>query len=182
MPGLKLRAAVAERSAGNYDKAIAMLSGLLKEKPQLLPAQVEAAKTYQLRGENDNPDYYVPAIKGGGTGIGQNIWGWGKLALQTSRDPQFRDIFHEARYNIAVCRSRFGETQNDKTKKKELLTLAKSDISNTKQFEPTLGGDKWKPLYDKLLRNIQQQLHEPVVGLEELDKKAAAAAADDQKS
>ncbi len=172
-----------QRGAGNYDKAIAVLAGLLKEKPQLLPAQIEAAKTYQLRGDNENPDFYVPAIKGGGnTGNAQSIWGWGKLALQTSRDPQFRDIFHEARYNIAVCRSRFGETRTDNAKRKELLKLAKNDIRNTKQFEPTLGGDKWKPLYDKLLRNIQQQLREPVVGLKELDKKATAPPDDAEKS
>lgn len=182
LPGIKLRAAIAQRNAGNYDKAISVLAELLKEKPQLLPAQVEAAKTYQLRGDNENPDFYVPAIKGGGKGSAENIWGWGKLALQTSRDPQFRDIFHEARYNIAVCRSRFGETRTDKAEKKQLLTLAKNDIRNTRQFEPTLGGEKWKPLYDKLLRNIQQQLHEPVVGLKDLDQKDTAPPADAEKS
>ncbi len=183
LPGVKIRAAIAQRGAGNYDQAIAVLAGLLKEKPQLLPAQIEAAKTYQLRGDNENPDFYVPAIKGGGnTGNSQSIWGWGKLALQTSRDPQFRDIFHQARYNIAVCRSRFGETRTDNAKRTELLKLAKNDIRNTLQFEPTLGGDKWKPLYDKLLRHIQQDLREPVVGLKELDQKATAPPDDAEKS
>ncbi len=183
LPGIRIRAAIAERGAGNYDKAISILGGLLKERPQLLPAQIEAAKTYQLRGDTDNPDFYVSAIKGGGNaGNANSIWGWGKLALQTSRDPQFRDIFHEARYNVALCRSRFGETRTDKAEQKKLLELAKNDIRNTMQFEPTLGGDKWKPRYDKLLRNIQQELHEPAVGLKEFDQKPAALPDDAEKS
>jgi hypothetical protein len=169
LPGIKLRMAIALRSGGNYDKALAVLGDVLTDKPQLIPAQVEAARTYQARGENDKPDYYVPAIKGPGKGSSQ-IWGWGKIALQTSNNPNFRDTFHEARYNIAVCRSRYGEAQKDDLRRK-LLELAKKDIRNTKDFEPTMGGDKWKPLYDKLLRNIQKELGEKPIGLKEFEQK-----------
>jgi hypothetical protein len=178
LPAIKHHLALDCRSLGDYEKAIAMFIDVLKEKPTLLPVQIEAAYTYQLRGENENPDYFVGAMLGG-RGPAEVIWGWNQIAQKTARDEKFRDKFHEARYNMALCRVEFAATRNTPEEKKKLLELAKGTIRETNRYEATMGGAKWKPQYEKLLREIQKDLGEPVVGLlvfeqQEAEKGAAS--------
>jgi len=164
LPAIKHHLALDYRSLGDYEKAIAMFIDVLKEKPTLLPVQIEAAYTYQMRGENENPDYFVGAMLGG-RGPAEIIWGWNQIAQKTARDERFRDRFHESRYNMALCRVEFAGTRNTPEEKRKLLELAKGTIRETNRYEGTMGGAKWKPQYEKLLREIQKDLGEPVVGL-----------------
>jgi hypothetical protein len=170
------RLAIDYRNLGDYEKSIAMFIDVLKEKPTLLPVQIEAAYTYQMRGENDNPDYFVGAMFGG-KGPAESIWGWNQIAQKTARDKRFSDVFHEARYNMAVCRVEFADRQKNAADKQKLLELAKETIRKTKEYEATMGGSKWKPQYEKILRDIQKQLGEPVVGLIEFDQQKAEQSA-----
>ena len=179
---VRYRLALLYRSLGDFDQAIARLAEILKAKPTLLSVQIEAARTYQMRGAVDQPEYYIAAIQGG-KGDTAAIWGWGKLANRTSQDAKFRETFHEARYNIALCRKLYAELrpEND-ARKKTLLELAKDSIHDTQQFESTMGGEKWKPKYDALLRDLQKQLDQPPVGLYEFENKPAAAPAAEMKN
>src|SRR5262249_8487457 len=93
-------------------------------------------------------------------------------AQMTKSEAKYRDTFHLARYNIAVCRKELGESRKNADEKRSLLELAKDDVRNTKDFEPSLGGEKWKPQYDKLVRSIQKELSQPVIGLLEFEPKA----------
>jgi tetratricopeptide (TPR) repeat protein len=171
----RYRLALAYRASGDFDQAIARLAEVLKGKPTLLSVQIEAARSYQMRGAADRPEYYIAAIQGG-KGDTAPIWGWGKLANKTSTDAKFRDTFHEARYNIALCRKLFAESLPDTdSKKKSLLELAKDSVRDTQQFESTMGGEKWKPKYDALLRELQKALALPVVGLYEFENKPTEA-------
>lgn len=185
LPTIKRRLALDYRSLGEYQKSIDLFIELLKDKPTLLPVQIEAAYTYQMRGENESPDYFVGAMLGG-RGPAESIWGWSQIAQRAARDKRFLDVFHEARYNMALCRVEFSATRKDPEEKKKLLELAKGTIRETKRFEGTMGGEKWKPQYEKLLREIQKGLGEPVVGLLAFDQqeaeKNAAKAASDQKN
>jgi hypothetical protein len=160
------------RSLGDYEKSIAKFVEVLKDKPTLLPVQIEAAYTYQMRGENDNPDYFVGAMLGG-RGPAESIWGWNQISQKTARDERFRDVFHEARYNMALCRVEFSASRTTPDEKRKLLELAKGTIRETKRYESTMGGAKWKPQYEKLLREIQKNLGEPVVGLLAFDQEEA---------
>jgi hypothetical protein len=177
---IKRHVAIDHRSVGNYDKSIAAFAEILKDKPNLLPVQVEAARAYQMRGENENPVWYGSAIKGG-SGPAESIWGWGKVAVKTGNNPKFRDTFHEARYNIALCRKEWAESYKDADKRRQELELAKDAIRGTKDFESTLGGEKWKPQYEKLLKSVQKELDQPVVGLLEFEPKTNEPAANDSK-
>ena len=179
---LKRRLSVAYRAVGEYDKAIAKLAEVLKQRPTLLAVQAEAARTVQHMASLGKPDSYQVAIVGSGRGDAAGIWGWGKLAKETSRDiGRFRDNFHEARLNIALCHKLFAETRTETDAKRESLERAKRAILETKQFESALGGEKWKPQYDSLLREIQKALGEPVVGLLAFESKADADAAPNNK-
>jgi cellulose synthase operon protein C len=173
--------AIVYRGLGDFDSATARLAEILKAKPTLLSVQIEAARTYQMRGAVDQTEYYIAAIQGG-KGDTAPIWGWGKLANQTSKDAKFRDTFHEARYNIALCRQLHALSRPDSdSKKKKLLELAKDSIRETQQFESTMGGEKWKPKYDALLRELQKSLDQPAVGLYEFENKAAETPGADSK-
>ncbi len=176
LPPIKRRLAIDYRSLGDYEKSIAMFIDVLKDKPTLLPVQIEAAYTYQMRGENESPDYFVGAMFGG-KGPAESIWGWNQIAQKTARDEHFRDVFHEARYNMTLCRVEFAATQKNAADKQKLLKLAKDTIRKTKEYEGTMGGAKWKPQYEKELRDIQKQLGEPVVGLIEFDQEKAERSA-----
>ena len=92
-----------------------------------------------MRGASEKPDWYGSAIKGG-SGPAESVWGWGKLSQMTRSNQKFRDTFHQARYNIAVCRKEWAETYKVAEKKRQELELAKDDIRNTRDFESTLGG------------------------------------------
>jgi cellulose synthase operon protein C len=173
--------AIVYRGLGDFDSATARLAEILKATPTLLSVQIEAARTYQMRGAVNQAEYYIAAIQGG-KGDTAPIWGWGKLANQTSKDPKFRDTFHEARYNIALCRQLHALSRPDSdSKKKKLLELAKDSIRETQQFESTMGGEKWKPKYDALLRELQKSLDQPAVGLYEFENKAAETPSADSK-
>jgi cellulose synthase operon protein C len=184
LPAIKRRLALDYRSLGDYEKSIAKFVDVLKEKPTLLPVQIEAAYAYQMRGENENPDYFVGAMLGG-RGPAESIWGWNQISQKTARDERFRDVFHEARYNMALCRVEFAASRTNADEKQKLLELANGTIRETKRYEGTMGGAKWKPQYEKLLREIQKDLGEPVVGLLEFDQqeaeRGAAQSASDKK-
>jgi hypothetical protein len=171
---VKLELAKANRGAGDYAKAIASFAEILKEKQTILPVQVEAAMTYQLRAAAGNADDYLLAMQGGGKGDAANIWGWGQLAKKTSQDSKFLEFFHNARYNLALCRRRYAASRDSAEEKTKHLRQAKEYIRITKVFEPKLGGEDWRPKYEKLLRDIQQALGEPVVGMQEFEKKPSA--------
>ncbi len=179
---VRYRLAMQDRALGDFDQATARLAEILKENPTLLSVQIEAARTYQMRGAVEQPEYYIAAIQGG-KGDTASIWGWGKLANRTAQDAKFRETFHDARYNIALCRKLHAESRPESDpKRKQLLELAKDSIRDTQQFESTMGGEKWKPKYDALLRELQKQLGQPPVGLYELENKSAeASSAGDKK-
>jgi hypothetical protein len=146
--------------------------------------QVEAARAYQDWGALNAPDQYLKAMFGGDAKLTDAktkvqkpvIWGWGQAAKMTSTDPKFRDTFFEARYNLALSRYNYAVAQKDAAKRKTTFMQAKTDIVVTYGFYQDLGGDKWRPSYDTLLKNIQKALNEPAVGLKALLPATAPAA------
>ncbi len=102
---------------GNFDDAFALIADVLKQKPMLLPAQLQAAETLQARGASD-PKSYGLAILGAQPGRdGRNaIWGWAKLSNLTMNNEKFADTFHHARLSLVEARYRYALTENDAAK------------------------------------------------------------------
>src|SRR4029079_8892769 len=159
-----------------------MLESILKASPTVLPAQLEAARLYQDWGgagknqhEND-----VRAIVGARPDKSKNdkntIWGWGEIARMTANNPQFREQFYDARYNLALCRYQYALALPDAAAKTKQLKLARSDIALTAGLYPELGGEEKKRQYDNLLKNIQKSLGEPTEGLRALQSPATGKA------
>jgi tetratricopeptide (TPR) repeat protein len=185
---LQIRLSLAKtlRSMGKFVEAMNAFEEMLKENSMMLPVQIEAAKTYQQMAALWKSDekqlwkHYAFAIVGARpdqSKRGKNvIWGWGEIARMTANDKRFTDAFHEARYNLALCRYRMALGTKDAAKREKAMKQARSDIAITRGLFPDLGGDKWEKQYDKLFKDIQKQLGEKPVGLTALDTNKTASA------
>ena len=182
-----LRQANAYRHLFQFSKARDIYRDVLKSSNTMLNIQVEAAKLHQewaaLVKDDDKAALYLRAMAGAekDPSTGKNIiWGWGRLFQVAAKYPNFRDVFHEARYNIALCRFNMSRVQKSKTAEQEQLSKAKQAITDTqKLFGSGPEWDAWKPRYDALLKEIQKSLGEKPLGLPPSQLPAAAAAAGD---
>ena len=179
---LRLRLADCYRRGGKHDEAVGLIVAVLRQKPQLITAQVQGAETYQTRGAVE-PKAYAQAINGSTPARDRQniIWGWGKLSKVAMNDPRFRDTFHQARLNLAECRYRYALSQKEKETKVKVLEAAKNDLWYTYKLHKDLGGDSTQARYEGWLKQIQKALGNPEIGLKEFkerDEKATTAAAE----
>ncbi len=158
---VEMRKAATLRELGEYEKAISTFEEMLAVKSSMLNVQVEAARTYQAWAEKDKK-YYINAIMGGVKKDAQGkpiIWGWGKLSQVTSKYyEQFKDVFHESRYNLALCTLQIGKSKTEKEAQKKDIGNARNAITLTEKLYADLGGDIWKPKYQTLLKEIDAEL------------------------
>jgi tetratricopeptide (TPR) repeat protein len=171
---LKLQIARTNRATGKYKEAMDLFDEILKTQNMLLPVQIEAAKTYQdwgaLKGDKMEVNYQR-AIFGAREVVDpktkqkkNNIWGWAQIAKVVSSKAEYKEIFHESRFNLALARYAYAMKLAGAEQKSQ-LGFAKRDIAVMYGFYPDLGGDKWKAQYEALLKNIQIGLGERPVGL-----------------
>ena len=165
--------AKAQQMLGNYSAAIKEYAGILKKKPTMLDAQIAAALTYeqwaQVVPEKFTVAAYNKALSGGKPDAqGKNlIWGWGKVSKLTGREPKYKDIFFDARYHVALCRYRSGKQTGNKL----YIEKAKSDITMVHALYPAMGGDTHFLKFNKLFKQIEGDLGQPVKGLSKATKK-----------
>lgn len=181
-----LRQANASRHLFQFPKAQEIFREVLKSNNTLLNIQVEAAKLYQewaavAKNDEDKPALYMKAMAGSekDPATGKNIiWGWGRLFQTAAKYPQFRDVFHEARYNLAVCRLNLARLQKAKKDQQEQFGKAKDIIVKTQQlFGSGPEWDAWRPRYDALMKEIQKGLGVEQAGLPADEKPVAPAGA-----
>ncbi len=170
--GVRLRLADCMSRAGDFNGALKIIVEVLKQKPMLLAAQVQAAETYQSQGPKDIKGYGL-AIVGGMPGRdGKNvIWGWAKLSKMTMSNEKFADTFHQARLRMAEARYQYAMAQPDQAKRAKLLDVAKQDLWFTYKLQPDLGGEETAAKYDRQLKQIQTALGTPPSGLAEFREK-----------
>ena len=68
---------------------------------------------------------------------------------------QFRGIFYEARYEIAVCQFALAMTLSN-AERVQQLAAAEKTLAVTIKLYPGLGGDTWTEKYKQLIQNIQR--------------------------
>jgi tetratricopeptide (TPR) repeat protein len=151
------------RALGQFDKAIDSFSEILKEKEASLAVQRAAALTYEVRGQREDAKWFENAIHGGNKAKsnGQNlIWGWVKISTVAARaartDEKFRDAFFEARLNIARCRYQAAMKKEGDARRDD-LSNAKQGIQSLARLYPDYGGERWKPQFDALMKDIQRE-------------------------
>lgn len=171
---MKIRKARVLRRLGEYSDAIKLLLDVLKEKQTVIDAQIEAAYTMQAWG-NEDPRYYDIAISG--SRKQKEIWGWGQLARKVQTVEGFLPVFHEARYNLALCRFKQAQQEKDEKRRSALVDQAIKDIEIIFRLYPEMGGKDWADKYDALLKNVQKFKGVKPAGLEGLRQAAAEAEA-----
>ena len=70
---------------------------------------------------------------------------------------RYKDIFFEARYNVAKSRFFAGKVAPE-TQRKAQFEQAKTNIEQMAKLYPDLGGPRWKPLFDELLKQVNLEL------------------------
>lgn len=165
---VKLRMARTRRRMRDFKQARDLLVQVLKEKPNVLDVQVEAALNYQEWGR-EKPEYYQAAIKGAGKRAQQGdklIWGWSLISRRTqaARDRHQKDVFYEAIYNQAKCNLLFAKLHkgDDKTK---ALNAAEEVVRYVYRVRPEMGGPEWHEKFNNLLKSVQQAQGKKAVGL-----------------
>ena len=179
---IQIRLARCLRRLGEFEKAMDVLTEILKTRETLLEAQREAAYTYRAWGE-EKPGYFMLAIRGGHKierkdgSVSYLVWGWGGIARKVQEIKKYSDIFNEARYNLALCHLRYAESQSGQEQVKQ-LRQAEGDILVIQRIRPEMGGEKWYGQYDALLRKIQRRLgvKEDKQGLKAAEKELSPAA------
>jgi hypothetical protein len=161
------------RQLGEYKPAIEMFTAVLQEKEGELSVQRSAALAYQGWGEADDPKWFENAIQGSDKirTTGKNrIWGWLRLALVAERasrtNPQYREMFFEARLEAARCRF-LAAAKADGDAKKQQLDTAKQNIRSMLPLYPDLGGEQWRGKFDELVKEIQTASGDNATGLQE---------------
>ncbi|WP_460166276.1 hypothetical protein [Thermostilla marina] len=155
---LKVRLAGCLRAMGQYESAMKLIVSVLETKETRLDAQIEAATIYQEWAEEpDKEDYYLYAIRGGvKKGNKYIVWGWGGIANRlVAYYDKYSDMFHQARYNLALCRMKLAQRKSGE-EKEQLLEQARLDIARIYQLYPSMGGNEWYAKYDALYKKIEQ--------------------------
>jgi tetratricopeptide (TPR) repeat protein len=185
---IRLQVAKTRRARLEFKEAMDIFETILKANPTMLPVQVEAARTYQDWGGRPGAGMeqnYVRAMLGARPDATATdpklrtrnvIWGWSEISNRTARDVQFRDVFHESRFNLALCRYNYAVTLKDAAKKSETLRRCVQDVNVTMSLYSKTVEEKWKTQYDTLLKNVQKALGEPPLGLKALEDKSPAPA------
>ena len=157
----------AYRMSGEYKQAIDTFADLLKQKPMMLDAQVEAALAYEQWAGEVAPQFAGNAYKSALLGARPDakkenvVWGWGKIGQLTMRDKQYKDTFFNARYHVALCRYLWGKATNDQ----RLIQKAETDITRVHTLHPNMGGPDQYKKFDQLLKTIQKELKKQPAGL-----------------
>ncbi len=163
---LRIELARCLRRLSDNPQALNQLLEVLKEHPLMVDAQVEAAYTYQSWGD-EKPECLEMAIQG--SQRYREVWGWGELARRVQSEARFREVFHEARYNLALCRLRLAQMATDRPQRARLADEAENDILATRRVFPDMGGAVWYDKYNELLKRIQRLADRPAAGLPSLE-------------
>jgi len=169
--GVKMRLVRVHRLKKEFEQAEALMNEVLKESPNSLKVQTDAAELYQDWGSSGQPDSakkLITAVNGTGTAPNKIAWGWSEIARKLQRSPEFatkesfREAFLHARYNGTLSRRTYA-LQTPKEKEKLLegcLTEIRATILISKEIP-----DETFEQFNKLYRDILADLGQPVADL-----------------
>ncbi len=170
---LQLKLAQAKSGAGKFEEAHALFAQSLATNPNRLQYQLEAARNLQLWANGKDVTLLKKAISGAepDAKMVNAVWGWAKINAKTaSRVTDFKEAFFEAQLNIAKVWREIAMLEATPTAKTQGLEKALGKIRETHQFYKDLGSPEIRSGFDKLLRQIQQDLGQPAQGLLALEK------------
>lgn len=153
-----------------YAAAMEQYSGILKVKPNLLDLQKAIATMLQQWGISEQrPEKLEAAIQGALPQADKKnlVWGWLRLASIANRQRQssppdspqavrFKDLFFEARYNVARSQL-YAAMVSTGAKKTEYLNAARKNVERMKRLYPGMGGPEWQQKFEELSQEIEAE-------------------------
>ena len=170
---IQFKLAMAKTGAGKYEEANAMFAKSLTSNPNNLRSQVEAAKNLQQWANGKDIALFKKAINGAEPDSKNvnAIWGWAKINNKiASRVADFKEVYFDTQLNIARILAAIALQEANATAKTQGLERALAKIRETHQFYPELGTPEIYANFEKLLREIQQNLGRPAAGFQEFKK------------
>ena len=171
----QFRLALAKSGAGKFEEAHKLFLQSLTTNSSNLSFQVEAARNLQLWANGKDTELLKRALLGTEPNAKKTniVWGWGQIGKVTSaRVNDFMEIFFESRLNLAKCRLGIALSEANADQKKKGIERALGDIRQTFQTYPDLGSPEIRASFETLLRDIQQNLGKPAIGLKEFKSEA----------
>jgi hypothetical protein len=152
---IQVRLAAGLRAEGEYAQALDRLAGVLGSENLRIDAQIEAARTWQAWGRKE-PGCYLRAIcvgsypvrVSGGANRQVSLWGWEEIVRRLASSPGYREPLADARYNLAVCRTRWAAKQAEPSRG-ALLGKAAEELAALHGQGPV-----WAARRDSLLKEI----------------------------
>jgi hypothetical protein len=198
--GVEVRLVEAMIGTQEFKEARTIVDKLLAESPRRLDVQILAARLFQAWGDQGGPnDYknYLLAVTGAKPADGGEkvMWGWHQLSerlaanlQQSASIAEFQQQYLESRYNVALCRFKYGQQQADSKKKIDQYDRARRDLVVTMSLNGEIIDDAAYARFNTLYHDIQDALVDagarsgPVTDLERVQSVAAptrAPAVDD---
>lgn len=170
---LQYKLALAKSGAGKFEDANALFVQSLTANPNNLRSQLDAARNLQMWADGKDLALLKKAINGAEPNSKKEnvIWGWAKINNKTvNRISDFKEIFFEAQLNIAKIWRAIAIQEATPDAKKRGLEKAVGKIRETHDFYPELGSPEIRAGFEKLCRELQQELGKPAIGLLEFKK------------
>ncbi len=170
---VQYKLALAKSGAGKFEDANALFVQSLTANPNNLRSQLDAARNLQMWADGKDLALLKKAINGAEPNSKKEnvIWGWAKINNKTvNRISDFKEIFFEAQLNIAKIWRAIAIQEATPDAKKRGLEKAVGKIRETHDFYPELGSPEIRAGFEKLCRELQQELGKPAIGLLEFKK------------
>jgi hypothetical protein len=150
--GVRLRLVNCQRSQGDFSSAEATLLDVLKERPNAIDAQIEAARLYEAWAESGSgPREQLLQYALNGRREPAEVWGWGLVAQKLQRFLEFgqaQDSYEarhiDARYHLARCQLLLAEQQTSNEAMTDLLEAARLSIQRFVSITETLPNAEWQ--------------------------------------
>lgn len=163
--GVKLRLVRCQREKQDFPQALAILGDILREHPDDLKAQIEAAQLYQAWGmstaSSDRVKQLSVAIQGDPAA---KVQGWGKVSQRLQRAmetrPELSEPFLDARINWALCLQRLALEQPSAAKKAQALDRTLQSLKATALAVAELPEGRYQQL-NQLYRQVLQDQNKP---------------------
>ncbi len=154
--------AIAKRGLGQYEEAMQDFISLLKENPNNLTIQLDAAQTLQMWGIRGKRSKALAEAMSGTEKVRDEktrrttnlVWGWIYMVRALRDKPQFVEPYYEALYHLIEARLEYGILENNERAKQAAL----KELQNARRRDPNLGTPEWKRRFDALEKRIQQNL------------------------
>jgi hypothetical protein len=178
---VKTRLARCLRFKHDFEAAERLLVEVLKQKPNDLRAQVEAASLYQAWGASGTTENAALLLKSIAGDASKNIWGWGQLGLRLQHavekgQSEHLPMFVEARLSGTEARRQYALAQTSTQKKLEELGKCEIELVVTVSVIKGLSDEHLAAL-NKLYHAVLSDAGKPIADLKPTQDVAPVAVA-----